>query len=96
MPKKPGGPNASVFVKNLPYDAKELDLKDVFGKFGRLRDVYIPLDFHTKVSFFFTEVGEGVSTPNKGLSTPNWAEKFAPFSPIFPMISPPPSGLGKK
>ena len=49
MPKKPGGPHASVFVKNLPYDAKEIDLKDVFGKFGRLRDVYIPLDFHTKV-----------------------------------------------
>ena len=50
MPKKTV-PNASVFVKNLPYDAKEVDLKDVFSKFGRLRDVYIPLDFHTKVIF---------------------------------------------
>ena len=53
MPKPsgpaPGPPNASIFVKNLPYEAKEGDLKDLFSKFGRLRDVYIPLDFHTKV-----------------------------------------------
>lgn len=49
MPKKLVGTNASVFVKNLPYDAREVDLKEVFAKYGRLRDVYIPLDFHTKV-----------------------------------------------
>ena len=50
MPKPTGPPNSSIFIKNLPFEAKEADLKDIFQKFGRLRDVYIPLDFHTKVN----------------------------------------------
>ena len=48
MPK-PGAPNASIFIKNLPYDATDDDLRHIFIKYGRLRDVYIPLDYYTKV-----------------------------------------------
>ena len=49
MPKPHATPNASIFIKNLPYDASDADLRHVFMKYGRLRDVYIPLDFYTKV-----------------------------------------------
>ena len=72
MPKNPGAPNASIFIKNLPYEVREDDLKDVFTKFGRLRDVYIPLDYYTKVNskeynlinitIFMVEVGSLVNS----------------------------------
>ncbi|CAM9255475.1 unnamed protein product, partial [Heterosigma akashiwo] len=39
---------SSILVRNLSYRTRSDDLKYVFGKFGELRDVYIPLDYYTK------------------------------------------------
>ena len=44
-----GPPCKSIFIKNLPFNARETDLRPVFTKFGRVRDIYVPLDFYTKV-----------------------------------------------
>jgi RNA recognition motif-containing protein len=41
----------SLLVRNISYKTREDDLKDAFGKFGEVRDVYMPRDYHTKYGF---------------------------------------------
>ena len=50
MPRSFGRPNVSIFIRNLPYEVNSRDLEDIFEKYGNLKDVYIPLDYHTRVS----------------------------------------------
>eukprot|EP00638_Chattonella_subsalsa_P017633 CAMPEP_0117831034 /NCGR_PEP_ID=MMETSP0949-20121206/8858_1 /TAXON_ID=44440 /ORGANISM="Chattonella subsalsa, Strain CCMP2191" /LENGTH=126 /DNA_ID=CAMNT_0005672173 /DNA_START=32 /DNA_END=408 /DNA_ORIENTATION=- len=38
----------SLLVRNLSYRTRNEDLRYVFGKFGDLRDVYIPRDYYTQ------------------------------------------------
>ncbi|ORM41451.1 Serine/arginine-rich SC35-like splicing factor SCL30A [Babesia sp. Xinjiang] len=38
----------SVLLRNLRYTTSEQDVKEVFERFGKIRDVYLPLDFNTK------------------------------------------------
>ncbi|KAJ1725806.1 hypothetical protein LPJ53_000067 [Coemansia erecta] len=40
----------SLHVSRIGKGLKTNDLKAPFEKFGRIKDVYIPLDFHTKES----------------------------------------------
>ena len=41
-------PNTSLYVKNIPDETLPDDLRDMFGRYGNLTDVYIPLDYYTK------------------------------------------------
>ncbi|XP_033633595.1 serine/arginine-rich splicing factor 10-like [Asterias rubens] len=41
-------PNSSLFVRNVHPDTREDDLRKIFGKYGEISDVYIPLDYYTK------------------------------------------------
>ena len=38
----------TLMVYNLPYDTTERDLTTLFDKYGKIGDVYIPMDFKTK------------------------------------------------
>jgi RNA recognition motif-containing protein len=40
--------SVSLLVRNLSYRTTAVDLKNCFNKFGDVRDVYIPLEYHTK------------------------------------------------
>jgi RNA recognition motif-containing protein len=40
----------SLLVRNIALSTETADLRKVFEKFGEIRDVYTPMDFHTKVS----------------------------------------------
>lgn len=40
--------HASLLVRNLKYETSPEKLKQVFSKFGEIRDVYLPLDYYTK------------------------------------------------
>ncbi|XP_018496904.1 serine/arginine-rich splicing factor 10 [Galendromus occidentalis] len=42
-----GAPSASLFVRNVSDSTRSDDLREVFGKYGPLLDVYIPLAYHT-------------------------------------------------
>ena len=44
------GPSNSVslLVRNLSYKTTAVDLKNLFSKYGDVRDVYIPLEYHSK------------------------------------------------
>ncbi|XP_032222703.1 serine/arginine-rich splicing factor 10 isoform X4 [Nematostella vectensis] len=41
-------PNSSIYVRNLHPDTRPDDLRRMFGKYGRITDVYIPLDYYTR------------------------------------------------
>ncbi|XP_076371955.1 serine/arginine-rich splicing factor 10-like [Tachypleus tridentatus] len=41
-------PNTSLFVRNVPDGARPEDLRSLFGKYGPISDVYIPLDYYTR------------------------------------------------
>ncbi|XP_076364609.1 serine/arginine-rich splicing factor 10-like isoform X1 [Tachypleus tridentatus] len=41
-------PNSSLFVRNVPDGARSEDLRSLFGKYGPISDVYIPLDYYTR------------------------------------------------
>ncbi|XP_028391645.1 serine/arginine-rich splicing factor 12-like isoform X2 [Dendronephthya gigantea] len=41
-------PNSSLFIRNVHNDTKPEDLRRIFGKYGRIQDVYIPRDYYTK------------------------------------------------
>ncbi|KAL9984060.1 hypothetical protein ACROYT_G006316 [Oculina patagonica] len=43
-------PNSSLYVRNLHHDSRPEDLRRMFGKYGRITDVYIPLDYYTRES----------------------------------------------
>eukprot|EP00929_Paragymnodinium_shiwhaense_P116976 TRINITY_DN8705_c0_g2_i1.p1 TRINITY_DN8705_c0_g2~~TRINITY_DN8705_c0_g2_i1.p1 ORF type:complete len:380 (-),score=127.87 TRINITY_DN8705_c0_g2_i1:132-1271(-) len=44
-----GGGNCSIFVGNLPYDANEDDMKDIFSRAGQVTSVRIAVDRDTKM-----------------------------------------------
>ncbi|GAV86136.1 RRM_1 domain-containing protein [Cephalotus follicularis] len=37
----------SLLVRNLRHDCRPEDLREPFGRFGRLKDVYLPRDYYT-------------------------------------------------
>nr|XP_044996912.1 serine/arginine-rich splicing factor 10-like [Jaculus jaculus] len=41
-------PNTSLFVRNVAEDTRSEDLRREFGRYGRVVDVYLPLDFYTR------------------------------------------------
>ncbi|XP_053209170.1 serine/arginine-rich splicing factor 10-like [Panonychus citri] len=40
--------NKSLFIKNLSEDIRSTDLKNIFGKYGKIADVYIPVDYYNR------------------------------------------------
>lgn len=50
MPRSGGDgiANKSLFIKNLSEDIRSNDLKNIFGKYGKIADVYIPVDYYTR------------------------------------------------
>jgi len=40
--------NSSLYVRNVPDSARPEELKQLFGKYGPISDVYIPLDYYTR------------------------------------------------
>jgi len=43
-----GLPGVSLLVRNIAPDVRPPDLQSAFGRIGRLRDVYIPRDYHSQ------------------------------------------------
>ncbi|XP_800412.2 serine/arginine-rich splicing factor 10 [Strongylocentrotus purpuratus] len=42
-------PNTSLYVRNLPDDVSRAeDMRNLFGKYGPISDIYIPLDYYTR------------------------------------------------
>ncbi|XP_037574399.1 serine/arginine-rich splicing factor 12-like [Dermacentor silvarum] len=41
-------PNSSLFIRNVPDGTRPDDLRSLFGKYGPLTDVYIPVDYYTR------------------------------------------------
>lgn len=41
-------PQSSLYVRNVSDGTHQEDLKDLFGKYGPVSDVYIPLDYYTR------------------------------------------------
>ncbi|CAN0837424.1 Serine/arginine-rich SC35-like splicing factor SCL30 [Linum grandiflorum] len=37
----------SLLVRNIPLDCRQEELRTLFQRFGALRDVYMPKDYHT-------------------------------------------------
>nr|XP_046910294.1 serine/arginine-rich splicing factor 12-like [Dermatophagoides farinae] len=40
-------PNRSLFIKRVPFQTRSHDLREIFEKYGPVKDVYIPKDFYT-------------------------------------------------
>ncbi|KAJ7392358.1 Serine/arginine-rich splicing factor 12 [Desmophyllum pertusum] len=49
-------PNSSLYVRNLHHESRPEDIRRLFGKYGRITDVYIPLDYYTRESRGFSYV----------------------------------------
>ena len=43
----------SLLVRNIADDTSPQELRDHFSKFGMIKDVYVPLDFHTRCVHVF-------------------------------------------
>ncbi|ELU05439.1 hypothetical protein CAPTEDRAFT_124300 [Capitella teleta] len=41
-------PNTSLYVRNVPDTTRSEELRSLFGKYGPISDVYLPLDFYTR------------------------------------------------
>jgi len=37
-----------LFIRNVHPDTRPEDLRRIFGKYGPIRDIYIPLDYYTR------------------------------------------------
>jgi len=48
MAKPPGGSSCSIFVGNVPYDANEDELRELFAKVGQVTSVRVVVDKDTK------------------------------------------------
>ncbi|KAH7440422.1 hypothetical protein KP509_04G106400 [Ceratopteris richardii] len=40
-------PPCGLLVRNIPKDSRPEEVRSVFDRYGRIRDVYLPKDFHT-------------------------------------------------
>ena len=43
-----GSQNKSLFVKGLNDDTTQHELRDLFGRYGTVNDIYIPMSYHTR------------------------------------------------
>ncbi|GFR98050.1 serine/arginine-rich splicing factor 12-like [Elysia marginata] len=41
-------PNSSLYVRNVPDGTRPEELRTLFGKYGPITDVYVPLDYYTR------------------------------------------------
>ncbi|XP_014670081.1 PREDICTED: serine/arginine-rich splicing factor 10-like [Priapulus caudatus] len=41
-------PNTSLYIRNVPDGTRPEELRSLFGKYGPIKDVYVPLDYHTR------------------------------------------------
>ncbi|CAN7997120.1 unnamed protein product, partial [Ixodes hexagonus] len=41
-------PNSSLFIRNVPDGTRPEDLRSLFGKYGPITDVYIPVDYYAR------------------------------------------------
>ncbi|GFO49751.1 serine/arginine-rich splicing factor 12-like [Plakobranchus ocellatus] len=41
-------PNSSLYVRNVPDGTRPEELRSMFGKYGPITDVYVPLDYYTR------------------------------------------------
>ncbi|TFJ82320.1 hypothetical protein NSK_006439 [Nannochloropsis salina CCMP1776] len=41
----------SLLVRNLGFDTRQEDVRRLFDKYGEVKDVYIPMNYHTKKKF---------------------------------------------
>ncbi|XP_033123830.1 serine/arginine-rich splicing factor 12-like [Anneissia japonica] len=41
-------PNSSLYVRNVPDGSRPEEVRKLFGRYGPISDVYIPLDYHTR------------------------------------------------
>ncbi|XP_070541137.1 serine/arginine-rich splicing factor 12-like isoform X2 [Ptychodera flava] len=41
-------PNTSLYVRNVPDGTRPEELRQLFGKYGPISDVYVPLDYYTR------------------------------------------------
>eukprot|EP01132_Coremiostelium_polycephalum_P003170 gene3170-3969_t len=42
------GESGRLFIRNLPYSAKEEDLQNIFQNYGKISEIYMPIDINTK------------------------------------------------
>ncbi|OAF71356.1 hypothetical protein A3Q56_00866, partial [Intoshia linei] len=47
---------SSLYIKNIPNECVSDDLRELFRKFGKISDVYVPTDYFTKVPRGFAYV----------------------------------------
>lgn len=40
--------STSLFIRNVPEEARQEELRSMFAKYGPVSDVYIPLDYYTR------------------------------------------------
>ncbi|KIW90086.1 uncharacterized protein Z519_09517 [Cladophialophora bantiana CBS 173.52] len=43
-PQKPSVPNARLFIRNLPFDTQEDDLRKIFARYGRISEIHLVTD----------------------------------------------------
>ncbi|KAG1673603.1 Serine/arginine-rich splicing factor 12 [Nymphon striatum] len=41
-------PNTSLYIRNIPDGTRPEDVRSLFGKYGPITDVYVPLDYYTR------------------------------------------------
>jgi len=41
-------PNSSLYVRNVSDGTRQEEMRDMFEKYGPVKDVYIPLDYYTR------------------------------------------------
>ncbi|XP_013378730.1 serine/arginine-rich splicing factor 12 [Lingula anatina] len=41
-------PNTSLYIRNVPDGLRPEELRTLFGKYGPISDVYVPLDYYTR------------------------------------------------
>uniref|UniRef100_A0A0B6ZXA7 Serine/arginine-rich splicing factor 10 n=1 Tax=Arion vulgaris TaxID=1028688 RepID=A0A0B6ZXA7_9EUPU len=41
-------PNSSLYVRNVPDGTRPEELRTLFGKYGPVTDVYVPMDYYTR------------------------------------------------
>ena len=65
-----------MFVGNLPFEATELDLRDLFSEFGQVNEVAIVMDRETQrprgFAFVTMDTTEGMEAAIRGNDGKNW------------------------